>query len=87
MQACMDGFAVVSCYKNGIVTGKLEDIDSNLLKQIDLITTTGNINVCDSAILQSVKNAAVVCNIGHFDNEIDTAFLRANFLGRTSLSS
>ena len=48
--------------------------------QIDLIvTTTGNINVCDSAILQSVKNAAVVCNIGHFDNEIDTAFLRANF--------
>ena len=80
MQACMDGFAVVSCYKNGVVTGKLEDIDSNLLKQIDLIvTTTGNINVCDSAILQSVKNAAVVCNIGHFDNEIDTAFLRANF--------
>ena len=80
MQACMDGFAVVSCYKNGVVTGELEDIDSNLLKQIDLIvTTTGNINVCDSAILQSVKNAAVVCNIGHFDNEIDTAFLRANF--------
>ena len=78
MQACMDGFAVVSCYKNGVVTGKLEDIDSNLLKQIDLIvTTTGNINVCDSAILQSVKK--VVCNIGHFDNEIDTAFLRANF--------
>ena len=30
-------------------------------------------------MLQSLKNAAVVCNIGHFDSEIDTAFMRANW--------
>jgi adenosylhomocysteinase len=32
--------------------------------------------VCDSAMLQTLKSGAVVCNIGHFDNEIDTAFMR-----------
>ncbi len=77
MQACMDGFEVVSPYINGENTGKVEDIDTLLLGKTDLIvTTTGNMNVCDSAMLQSLKNAAVVCNIGHFDNEIDTAFMR-----------
>lgn len=77
MQACMDGFEVVSPYLNGENTGKVEDIDTLLLGKTDLIvTTTGNMNVCDSAMLQSLKNAAVVCNIGHFDNEIDTAFMR-----------
>jgi adenosylhomocysteinase len=35
--------------------------------------------VCDSAILRSLKKGAVVCNIGHFDNEIDTAFMRKNW--------
>lgn len=77
MQACMDGFEVVSPYINGENTGKVEDIDTLLLGKTDLlVTTTGNMNVCDSAMLQSLKNAAVVCNIGHFDNEIDTAFMR-----------
>lgn len=77
MQACMDGFEVVSPYINGENTGKIEDIDTLLLGKTDLlVTTTGNMNVCDSAMLQSLKNAAVVCNIGHFDNEIDTAFMR-----------
>ena len=80
MQACMDGFEVVSPYKGGANTGKVEDIDTLLLGTTDLIvTTTGNINVCDAAMLQTLKNRAVVCNIGHFDNEIDTAFMRTNW--------
>lgn len=80
MQACMDGYEVVSPYKNGINTGRLEDIDTELLGKTDLVVTaTGNINVCDAAMLQSLKSAAVVCNIGHFDNEIDTAFMRKNW--------
>ncbi|SMF23173.1 adenosylhomocysteinase [Alteromonadaceae bacterium Bs31] len=80
MQACMDGFEVVSPYKDGINTGKVADIDTEVLGKTDLIvTTTGNTNVCDSAMLQTLKNGAVVCNIGHFDNEIDTAFMRENW--------
>jgi adenosylhomocysteinase len=80
MQACMDGFEVVSPYKNGINTGKIEDTNQLLLSQTDLVvTTTGNLNVCDSAMLQALKCGAVVCNIGHFDNEIDTAYMRKNW--------
>jgi adenosylhomocysteinase len=76
----MDGFAVVSCYKDGVVTRKSEDINMQVMGDIDLVvTTTGNVNVCDSAMLTTLKNTAVVCNIGHFDNEIDTAFLRNEF--------
>ena len=80
MQACMDGFEVVSPYNDGINTGKLEDTNTLLLQNTDLVvTTTGNFNVCDSAILQGLKSNAVVCNIGHFDNEIDTAYMRKNW--------
>ncbi|WP_320819658.1 adenosylhomocysteinase [Thalassolituus sp.] len=80
MQACMDGYEVVSPYIDGINTGTMDSIDTNLLGKTDLlVTTTGNINVCDQFMLQALKNAAVVCNIGHFDNEIDTAFMRKNW--------
>ena len=80
MQACMDGFEVVSPYIKGVNTGELDSIDSNVLGTTDLlVTTTGNINVCDKNMLQSLKSGAVVCNIGHFDNEIDTAFMRENW--------
>ncbi len=80
MQACMDGFEVVSPYLNGENTGKEDAIDKNLLGTTDLlVTTTGNINVCDQFMLKNIKNGAVVCNIGHFDNEIDTAFLRESY--------
>ena len=80
MQACMDGFEVVSPYNNGINTGKYEDINHIVLGTTDLVvTTTGNVNVCDSAMLRALKNGAVVCNIGHFDSEIDTAFMRKNW--------
>ena len=80
MQACMDGFEVVSPYKKGINTGKVEDINQDLLQQTDLVVTaTGNFNVCDAAMLQTLKCGAVVCNIGHFDNEIDTAYTRKHW--------
>jgi adenosylhomocysteinase len=80
MQACMDGYEVVSPYKDGKNTGKVTDIDQRLLQDTDIIVTcTGNANVCDKAILSSVKAGAVICNIGHFDNEIDTAFMRENW--------
>ncbi len=80
MQACMDGFEVVSPYINGVNTGNQDGIDNTLLGTTDLIvTTTGNVNVCDKNMLQALKSGAVVCNIGHFDNEIDTAFMRENW--------
>lgn len=80
MQACMDGYEVVSAYNNGINTGKLEDVNTALLQNTDLVvTTTGNVNVCDANMLQALKSSAVVCNIGHFDSEIDTAYMRKNW--------
>ncbi|MEO0705335.1 MAG: adenosylhomocysteinase [Cyanobacteria bacterium J06649_5] len=77
MQACMDGFEVVSPYKNGKNDGTANSLDLDLLSKTDLVVTaTGNYNVCDKNILANLKKGAVVCNIGHFDNEIDTAFMR-----------
>ncbi len=76
MQACMDGFEVVSPYVGGINRGR-ESIDRTLLGRIDLVVTaTGNIDACDAAMLEALKPGAVVCNIGHFDSEIDTASMR-----------
>ncbi|MHC8403140.1 adenosylhomocysteinase [Pseudomonas sp. MDT1-17] len=80
MQACMDGYELVSPFIDGINNGTEASIDKALLGKIDLIvTTTGNVNVCDSNMLKALKKRAVVCNIGHFDNEIDTAFMRKNW--------
>lgn len=80
MQACMDGFEVVSPYKNGINDGTEASINTELLGATDLIvTTTGNTNVCDANMLKALKNGAVVSNIGHFDNEIDTVYMRKNW--------
>jgi adenosylhomocysteinase len=80
MQACMDGYEIVSPYKNGENTGKADCVDAALLGTLDLVvTTTGNIDVCDKHMLKALKKGAVVCNIGHFDNEIDTAFMRKNW--------
>ena len=77
MQACMDGFEVVSTYING---NSSDGVNVDLLRTTDLlVTTTGNYNVCDSDILSELKTGCVVCNIGHFDNEIDTAYMRENW--------
>ena len=77
MQACFDGYSVVSAYKNGDVSDDGSNLDKELLKKYDLIvTTTGNINVLDKFMLSSLKSGCVVCNIGHFDNEIDINYLK-----------
>ena len=77
MQACMDGFEVVSPYLNGLNDETEACIDKALLGTIDLIvTTTGNKHVCDRNMLKHLKSGCVVSNIGHFDTEIDTAFMR-----------
>ena len=77
MQACMDGYEVVSPYIDGINKDNEESINKTLLTDTDLVVTaTGNYKVCDKHMLKALKKGAVVCNIGHFDTEIDTAFMR-----------
>ena len=77
MQACFDGFSVVSAYKDGNVSNDGSNLDKNLLKKYDLVvTTTGNVNVLDKFMLNSLKSGCIICNIGHFDNEIDIKYLR-----------
>ena len=77
MQACMDGYEVVSPYINGVNDGTAASLNKELLATTDLlVTATGNVNVCDAHMLAALKPGAVVCNIGHFDNEIDTAYMR-----------
>ena len=77
MQACMDGYELVSTY----IDGDIENgVDTGLLAHTDLlVTSTGNFNVCGSDVLSALKSGCVVCNIGHFDNEIDTEYMRANW--------
>ncbi|MBV12940.1 MAG: adenosylhomocysteinase [Flavobacteriaceae bacterium] len=80
MQACMDGYEVVSPYLNGENKNSNECINKLLLEDTDLIvTTTGNVNVCDQYILNNIKKGSTICNIGHFDNEIDTQYMRDNW--------
>jgi adenosylhomocysteinase len=80
MQACMDGYEVVSPFINGVNDGTDASIDRDIMGNVDLlVTATGNYNVCNAAMLRTLKSGAVVCNIGHFDNEIDTAYMRANW--------
>ena len=77
MQACMDGYEVVSPYIDGINKDSEDSMNKALLEDTDLIvTTTGNYKVCDKYMLKALKNGAVVCNIGHFDTEIDTQYMR-----------
>ena len=84
MQACMDGFEVVSPYIDGVNTQSDAGINKALLENTDLIvTTTGNVNVCDKFMMAALKKGAVVCNIGHFDNEIDTQYTRDNWKWET----
>ncbi|MCL4105613.1 UNVERIFIED_CONTAM: hypothetical protein GTU68_057488 [Idotea baltica] len=44
-----------------------------------LVTATGNFNVVDSQHFKALKDKAIVCNIGHFDNEINMAWLNENY--------
>ncbi|MFB6347941.1 adenosylhomocysteinase [Moraxella sp. ZJ142] len=77
MQACMDGYEVVSPFNEG---DPALGVNTALLQDTDLIvTTTGNYHVCNAEMLKALKATAVVCNIGHFDTEIDTQFMRDNW--------
>ena len=63
LQAAMEGYRVV--------------VMDEVADQADIVVTcTGNVNVVTHAHMKSMKNEAIVCNIGHFDNEIDVAGLR-----------
>jgi len=77
MQACLDGYEVVSTYIGGDAAN---GVNTELLANTDmLVTSTGNYNVCGADILAALKSGCVVCNIGHFDNEIDTAYMRTTW--------
>ncbi len=77
MQACFDGFSVVSAYEGGEITDDGTNLNQELLKKYDLVvTTTGNVNVLDKFMLNALKSGCVICNIGHFDNEIDIKHLK-----------
>ena len=66
LQAAMEGFEVK----------KMDDA----VKEADIVVTaTGNKNIIVSKHFKSMKDKTIVCNIGHFDNEIDMAWLNKNF--------
>ena len=65
LQAAMDGFEVK---KLETVIGKTDIV----------ITTTGNKDIVQQRHFEALKDKAIVCNIGHFDNEIDMAWLNKN---------
>src|SRR6187431_3802194 len=65
LQAAMDGYAVK----------KMDDA----VKDADIVVTaTGNFGIVLGRHFESMKDKAIVCNIGHFDNEIDVAWLNKN---------
>ena len=66
LQAAMDGFAVK----------RMDEV----CKNVDIIvTTTGNKDIIQERHFKSMKDKTIVCNIGHFDNEIDVAWLNKNW--------
>ena len=66
LQACMDGYEVK----------RLESV----VGQMDvLITATGNRDIIMEEHFRAMKDKAIVCNIGHFDNEIDMAWLNTRY--------
>ena len=65
LQAAMDGYAVK----------KME----NAVKEADIVVTaTGNKDIITGSHFEAMKDKTIVCNIGHFDNEIDVAWLKQN---------
>lgn len=66
LQAAMDGFKVTTM--------------DEAVKEADiLVTATGNLNIIQGKHFKAMKDKAIVCNIGHFDNEIDMAWLNENY--------
>ncbi len=66
LQASMDGFQVK----------KMETV----ISEVDIVVTaTGNKDIVEGRHFELMKDKTIVCNIGHFDNEIDIAWLNKNF--------
>ena len=66
-----------SAYEGGEVSNDGTKLNRELLKKYDLVvTTTGNVNVLDKFMLDALRSGCVICNIGHFDNEIDIKHLK-----------
>jgi adenosylhomocysteinase len=66
LQAAMDGFEVK----------RMDDAAS----EADIVVTaTGNYNIVDARHFKKLRDKAIVCNIGHFDNEINMAWLNENY--------
>jgi len=66
LQAAMDGFEV-------------KRLDSVVHLGDIIVTTTGNKNIVVGRHFEKMKDKVIVCNIGHFDNEIDMSWLNNNF--------
>ncbi|WP_124979021.1 adenosylhomocysteinase [Nonlabens xiamenensis] len=66
LQAAMDGFEV-------------KRLESVVGKADVVITTTGNKDIIRGEHFKAMRDKVIVCNIGHFDNEIDVAFLNENY--------
>jgi len=65
LQAAMDGFEV-------------KKMDDAVAEGDIIVTTTGNKDIIVGRHFENMKDKAIVCNIGHFDNEIDVAWLDNN---------
>ena len=66
LQAAMDGFEV-------------KKLDTVVATADIVITSTGNYNIVRGEHFEKMKDKVVVCNIGHFDNELDMAWLNDNY--------
>ncbi len=66
LQAAMDGYEVVT----------MEDACS---RANIFVTATGNVNIITGEHFKAMRDKSIVCNIGHFDNEIDMAWLNKNY--------
>ncbi len=66
LQAAMEGYEV-------------KKMDTAILEADIIVTATGNHNIIVDRHFKAMKHNAVVCNIGHFDNEIDMAWLNKNY--------
>ncbi len=72
LQAAMDGFEV-------------KKLDS-VIDRVDIVvTTTGNKDIVVGRHFEAMKDKAIVCNIGHFDNEIDVAWLNSNAQSKSEI--
>ncbi len=66
LQAAMDGYQVMP-------------MDEAVLHAQIFVTATGNVNIIKERHFRAMRDKAIVCNIGHFDNEIDMAWLNKNY--------